>query len=76
MSFSHNLNHNVAIQFVDQPYFQENTQVFSDKFLLNYPQEWLDLIKRENKLKVEEIYKGNANEDPASGLNFSLVRIL
>ena len=76
ISISHNLTNDVTIRFVDNPYFYETSQVFSDIFLLNYSQEWLDLIKKENKFKVEEIYKGKAVEDPASKSNFSLLRIL
>jgi uncharacterized membrane protein len=76
MAISHNLNNYVTIRLVDRPYIRDTDRVFSDKFLLNPPQEWLDLIRKENKFKVEEIYKGNAVEDPTSEANFRLVRIL
>ncbi|MGB5710358.1 MAG: glycosyltransferase family 39 protein [Waterburya sp.] len=76
ISISHNLTNNVTVRFVDKADVNEMSKVFSDKFLLNYPQKWLDLIEKENKFKLEEIYKGKAVEDPASELNFSLVRIL
>ncbi len=76
MSISHNLNNKVKIRFVDKPDVNEISKVFSDQFLLNYTQKWLDLIEKENKFKLEEIYKGKAVEDPTSEANFSLLRIL
>ena len=77
LSISHNLTNNVTIRFVDEPYVHKTVQVFSDHFILNYPQEWLESIKKENKFKVEEMYKGNYDlEEPDSEINFSLVRIL
>ena len=75
MSISHNLTNNVTIRFVDKPYIAEEFKVFSDQFLLSYPQQWLDSIEKENKFNLEEIYKGKALEPPESELNFSLVRI-
>ena len=77
ISISHNLTDDVTIRFVDNPNFHESDRVFSDRFLLNYPQEWLESIEKENKFKLEEIYKGDYDlEDPASEVNFSLIRIL
>ncbi len=78
MTISHNLNNHVTIRFIDRPYLRETDTIFSDKFIFNAPEEWLDLIKKGNKLKVEEIYKGDAVEDPDPDYdsNFSLVRIL
>ena len=76
MTISHHLNNNVTIRLADKPYLLERDRIFSDKFLLNPPQEWLDSIEKENKFKVEEIYKGKAVEDPGSEFNFSLLRIL
>ena len=70
ISISHNLNNHVTIRFIDHPYLRETDTIFSDKFIFNSPEEWLDSINKENKFKVEKIYKGNA------ALNFSLVRIL
>ena len=67
MSISHNLTNKVIIRFVDKPDVAKESKVFSDQFLLNYPQKWLDLIEKENKFKLEEIY---------SEAKFSLVRIL
>ena len=76
ISISYSLNNKVTIRLIDLPDLRETDKVFSDKFIFNPSEEWLDLIKKENKFKVEEIYKGDAVEDPASALNFSLVRIL
>ena len=78
MTISHNLNNHVTIRFIDRLYLRETDTVFSDKFIFNAPEEWLDLIKKGNKLKVEEIYKGDVVEDsdPDYDSNFSLVRIL
>lgn len=75
ISISHSLNHNITIRLADRPYILERDRVFSDKFILNPPQEWLDLIEKENKFKIEEVYRGKV-EDPASEFNFSLLRIL
>ena len=76
ISISHSLNSDVRIRLVDRPYLRESDQVFVDKFLLNPSQEWLDLIKKENKFKLEKIYKGKAGEDSDSEFDFSLIRIL
>ena len=76
MTISHNLNNHVTIRFIDRPYLRETDTVFSDKFIFNAPEEWLSLIRNENKFEIEKIYKGNAVEDPDSESNFSLVRIL
>ena len=76
LSISHNLSDQVRIRFVDQPKIAESELVFSDRFLLNYPQKWLDAIEEEDKVEVEKIYQGSVVKDPTSQLNFSLVKIL
>ena len=75
ISISHDLNNNPRFRLVDKPNVNEIEKEFSDQFLLNYPQPWLDMIEKENKFKVEKIYQGDLVEDPTSELNFSLVRI-
>jgi hypothetical protein len=77
ISISHSLsNKNTTIRLVDKPHLRESDRVFSDKFILNPPLEWLNLIKQENKFQVEKIYQGDASEDPDSDFNFRLLRIL
>ena len=76
ISISHNLNNQVTIRFVDKPNITQEAKVFSDRFLLNYPQSWLDLIEKESNFKLEKVYQGTALEDHAAEFNFSLVRIL
>ena len=76
ISISYNLNKNITFRLTDRPYIRETDKVFSDKFIFNAPEEWLDLIKNENKFKVKKIYQGDYVEDPASQLNFNLLRIL
>ncbi|MEM8718184.1 MAG: glycosyltransferase family 39 protein [Cyanobacteria bacterium P01_G01_bin.39] len=76
ISISHHLTNKAIIRLIDQPDVAQESPKFSTQFLLNYPQSWLDSIKKEHKLKLEKIYQGESVEDPVSKLNFSLVRIL
>ena len=75
ISISHDLNNNPRFRLVDKPNISEVEKVYSDQFLLNYPQAWLDMIEKENKFKIEKIYQGNIVKKSVSELNFSLVRL-
>ena len=75
ISISHNFNKDVEIKFISQPNFKKNESSFREQFLFNYPQKWLDLIEKENKFKLEKIYRGNLRTEPNYQVNFSLVRI-
>ncbi|MEM8723817.1 MAG: hypothetical protein AAGE84_31840 [Cyanobacteria bacterium P01_G01_bin.39] len=63
ISISHNLNDRVTIRFVDKPNITQEAKVFSDKFLLNYPQPWLDLIEKKSEFKLKKVHQGTALED-------------
>ena len=76
MAVSNHLNNHVTMRLVDQIYIRETDRVFSDTFVFNPTHEWLKSIEINNKFKLEEIYKGKAVEDPTSGANFSLIRLL
>jgi hypothetical protein len=77
ISINHSLtNQNITIRLVDRLYLRKRDRVFSDIFILNPPQEWLDLIEKENKFKVKKIYQCDTSEDPNSEFYFRLLRFL
>ena len=57
---------------MDNPYYDQKDRVFSNKLVLNYSPEWLELIEKENKFQIEKIYKGKYKLEV---LNLNLVRI-
>lgn len=76
ISISHHLNDHVTMRLVDTSNLTDQGTVLGDRFLLNYPQKWLDSIEQENKFKLEKIYQGKVVVSPSSQFNFSLVRVL
>ena len=75
ISISHSLNKDVTIRFVAKPLVEVVNLGFKKVYFFNHPQEWVDLIEQENKLKLEKLYQGNLLEKSKTAVDFNLSRL-